>query len=185
MRLPLRGREPQGVLAVAARRARADARNALESLAGELGMALETAGLERAARPPRRRRLVPLADRERERRDHRPRARRHDPLPVALDRGVIGCSPGRWSARARPTSCIPTTGSGRRRSTAAAERPGPSDHTMLVRWRHRDGGYRRVENRHANLLDDPAVGGVVLNSRDVTDRVRSRSSSRGARSTTG
>ena len=30
---------------------------------------------------------------------------------------------------------------------------------------------RSVESRTANLLDDPAVGGIVVSSRDVTDRV--------------
>jgi diguanylate cyclase (GGDEF)-like protein len=42
---------------------------------------------------------------------------------------------------------------------------------LLLRWRHRDGSYRWIENKRANLLADPAVGGIVLNSRDVTDRV--------------
>jgi diguanylate cyclase (GGDEF)-like protein/PAS domain S-box-containing protein len=51
------------------------------------------------------------------------------------------------------------------------QEPGAADGTMLVRWRHRDGSYRSVESRSANLLDDPAVGGIVVSSRDVTDRV--------------
>lgn len=38
------------------------------------------------------------------------------------------------------------------------------------RIRHKDGGYRRLEHVSENLLNDPAVGGVVINSRDVTDR---------------
>ncbi len=39
-----------------------------------------------------------------------------------------------------------------------------------LRVRHRDGSWRHVESVGANLLDDPAVGGVVINSRDVTER---------------
>jgi diguanylate cyclase (GGDEF)-like protein/PAS domain S-box-containing protein len=49
---------------------------------------------------------------------------------------------------------------------------GPGDGTMVVRWRHKDGTYRSVESRAANLLDDPAVQGIVVSSRDVTDRVK-------------
>ena len=50
------------------------------------------------------------------------------------------------------------------------EHPGPSG-DLLVRWLHRDGGFRWVESRAANLLQDPAVDGIVMNSRDVTDRI--------------
>ncbi len=50
-------------------------------------------------------------------------------------------------------------------------RPGAADSSVVMRWRHRDGSYRSVESRAANLLDDPAVKGIVVNSRDVTDRV--------------
>jgi len=38
------------------------------------------------------------------------------------------------------------------------------------RWRHADGSYRWLETVCNNLLSDPHVGGVVLNSRDVTER---------------
>src|SRR5690606_28955439 len=38
------------------------------------------------------------------------------------------------------------------------------------RIRHKDGTYRRLEHVSDNLLDNPAVGGVVINSRDITDR---------------
>jgi diguanylate cyclase (GGDEF)-like protein/PAS domain S-box-containing protein len=38
------------------------------------------------------------------------------------------------------------------------------------RARHADGSWRFVEGVAKNLLDDPAIGGVVLNYRDVTDR---------------
>ncbi|WEL29285.1 histidine kinase N-terminal 7TM domain-containing protein [Haloferax volcanii] len=40
------------------------------------------------------------------------------------------------------------------------------------RVRHKNGTWRRFETVGVNLLDDPAVGGVVLNSRDVTSRHR-------------
>jgi two-component system cell cycle sensor histidine kinase/response regulator CckA len=39
-----------------------------------------------------------------------------------------------------------------------------------LRMRHRDGSWRTLETVGTSLLDDPAVGGIVVNSRDVTDR---------------
>ena len=41
-------------------------------------------------------------------------------------------------------------------------------------WRLRtnDGGYVPVETKLTNLLDEPAVAGIVLNSRDVSERIR-------------
>jgi PAS domain S-box-containing protein len=38
------------------------------------------------------------------------------------------------------------------------------------RLRHEDGTWRYLEINRTNLLDDPAVGGIVFNLRDVTDR---------------
>jgi PAS domain S-box-containing protein len=40
------------------------------------------------------------------------------------------------------------------------------------RLRHADGSWRVFESIGANLLDDPGVGGLVFNARDVTDRKR-------------
>jgi two-component system cell cycle sensor histidine kinase/response regulator CckA len=42
--------------------------------------------------------------------------------------------------------------------------------TLEVRHRHKDGGWRTLVSVGRNLLDDPAVGGVVLSSRDVTEQ---------------
>lgn len=39
-----------------------------------------------------------------------------------------------------------------------------------VRKRHEDGTWRWLEFTASNLLDDPAVNGVVLNGRDITER---------------
>ena len=46
--------------------------------------------------------------------------------------------------------------------------------TVVVetRLRHRDGGWRWIETRMTNLLHDPAVGGIVANHRDTTERQR-------------
>ncbi len=42
--------------------------------------------------------------------------------------------------------------------------------TLEFRFRHRDGSWRWLEATGTNLLADPAVGGFVVNSRDVTGR---------------
>jgi diguanylate cyclase (GGDEF)-like protein len=40
----------------------------------------------------------------------------------------------------------------------------------VTRLQHADGGWRHVEALSTNRLGDPAVGGLVLNLRDVTER---------------
>ena len=42
--------------------------------------------------------------------------------------------------------------------------------TFEFRARHSDGSFRMLEAIAKNLLDDPAVGGVVMNYRDITER---------------
>src|SRR5205807_1706882 len=53
-------------------------------------------------------------------------------------------------------------------ATALAE-PGASA-SVECRIRHRSGEWRHVEAVGTNLLHDPAVGGFLLNARDITDR---------------
>jgi PAS domain S-box-containing protein len=38
------------------------------------------------------------------------------------------------------------------------------------RVRHEDGSYRWLESSYASALDNPLIGGVVINSRDITER---------------
>lgn len=40
------------------------------------------------------------------------------------------------------------------------------------RFRHRDGSWRFLESICKNLLNDPHVGGIVINSREITERKR-------------
>ena len=49
--------------------------------------------------------------------------------------------------------------------------PGLTD-PIEFRLRHADSGWRYVEAIGNNLLDDPAVGGVVVTTRDITERKR-------------
>lgn len=51
----------------------------------------------------------------------------------------------------------------------AARRPGLAGY-VVVRLRHCDGSWRVHEVSSRNMLDDPAVSGLVLNSRDITER---------------
>ena len=48
------------------------------------------------------------------------------------------------------------------------------DNTPMLsfRFRHKDGSYRILEGRGNNLLDDPAVRGIVFNTRDLTEQRR-------------
>ncbi|HVU15801.1 MAG TPA: ATP-binding protein [Candidatus Didemnitutus sp.] len=55
---------------------------------------------------------------------------------------------------------------------ALAAAGGPASvHSVRWRFRHADGTYRHFETSGTNLLDEPAISGCVLNSRDVTERL--------------
>jgi two-component system cell cycle sensor histidine kinase/response regulator CckA len=53
----------------------------------------------------------------------------------------------------------------------ALQRNGNTD-VLTFRFRHKDGSYRVLEGMGLNLLSDKDVGGIVFNSRDVTERKR-------------
>jgi PAS domain S-box-containing protein len=55
---------------------------------------------------------------------------------------------------------------------ALLSKPGVYPEAVETRVRHKDGSWRHLEGMATNLLDDPAVEGLVFNQRDVTDRVR-------------
>lgn len=52
------------------------------------------------------------------------------------------------------------------------QRPGPAPR-LEFRCRHRDGSWRIFEASASNLLHDPAIDGVVITMRDITQRKRS------------
>src|SRR5690606_6376844 len=54
--------------------------------------------------------------------------------------------------------------------SAAAAAPG-STHVVEFRYRHKDGAWRVLEATGRTLLPDSASAGIIVNSRDVTDRV--------------
>ena len=41
---------------------------------------------------------------------------------------------------------------------------------LEYRWQHKDGSWHWQEAIATNLLDDPAVNGIVVNARDITER---------------
>jgi len=51
------------------------------------------------------------------------------------------------------------------------DRSAPPPAPVRVRMRHSDGSWRSVETAANDLLDDPAVSGIVLTTRDVSDRL--------------
>ena len=54
--------------------------------------------------------------------------------------------------------------------TLALARDGAPPRPIEFRHRHADGSWRWLEATASNLLDDPVVGGVVYNARDITER---------------
>ncbi len=50
-----------------------------------------------------------------------------------------------------------------------AENPG-QNYSMQLRVQHADGSWRTIEATAKNIIDDPSVGGIVINSRDITER---------------
>lgn len=48
----------------------------------------------------------------------------------------------------------------------------PASDAVTVEWRmqQRDGSYRWLESTAVNLVNDPAIGGIVANCRDITER---------------
>ncbi|QIN79731.1 PAS domain S-box protein [Rubrobacter marinus] len=59
----------------------------------------------------------------------------------------------------------------------ALRAPGSTVATEM-RMRHSDGSWRHIEATLHNLLDEPSVGGIVLNIRDITERRRAEQSLR-------
>lgn len=51
------------------------------------------------------------------------------------------------------------------------DEPGKT-HRNLARYLHKDGSWISLESSARNLLDEPSINGIVVNLRNVTDRVR-------------
>lgn len=171
------GGELTGVVAVAADRPRgwgpdetALVRAAADALALVLAHHDAAAALGRAERRARAlaehgSELVAVLDRD----------GRFGHLGPALPR-VLGWETSRWVGRpARELVAEPDRDVFDQRLAVVVDGGSLPEHRARVRslrMRHADGGLRWVDGLLTNLLDDPAVGGVVLNAHDVTPRVR-------------
>ncbi len=47
-----------------------------------------------------------------------------------------------------------------------------SSATLQYRFRHKDGSWRVIESTGTNLYSNPAIAGILLNSRDITERAQ-------------
>ena len=121
--------------------------------------------------PPRAERgALPLARRALERPDHGARRARHRHLPEPVRReGPRATRSTRSRARASAScSPMPTV---RASSASSSGSSGTAEsHTFECSLRHSDGRYLQFEVQHTQLLDDEHVQGIVLNSRDVSER---------------
>jgi two-component system, cell cycle sensor histidine kinase and response regulator CckA len=43
---------------------------------------------------------------------------------------------------------------------------------ITLRFKHKDSSYRMMESICHNLLDDPSIQGIIINSRDITERIK-------------
>ena len=58
------------------------------------------------------------------------------------------------------------------RAFRQANKNGGATPQLSFRLRHKDQTYRLMEGMGKNMLEDPVVGGIILNARDVTERKR-------------
>jgi PAS domain S-box-containing protein len=58
----------------------------------------------------------------------------------------------------------------RKRMSQVTAEPGPTRRS-LIRMRHKNGSWRILEAVGTAMFDDPLVGGIVVNARDVTERL--------------
>ena len=84
---------------------------------------------------------------------------------------LLGCSPESLFAKNLET-LVPPGESSRLNAVLNAIMLSPrgGTQTLNIGFRHQDGSERKLECQVTNLLEEPAVRGVVLNARDLTER---------------
>ena len=138
----------------------------------------------RGHRPPQREQ-VPRADRKRAGPHHassRPTASCSTARPSVQH--ILGFTPDELIGREhlRGPASIPTTAAGLRAQSRAHRRDGRRSYVRSeARCRHRDGSWRLLESIASSAPPDFPVVGLVINSRDITDRRRAELEARGAR----
>jgi diguanylate cyclase (GGDEF)-like protein/PAS domain S-box-containing protein len=85
---------------------------------------------------------------------------------------VLGYSPGELEGTPLLSMLHPDDIARGREALSRAGRPAPGAPTdpAEYRVRHRDGRWVDVESVATNLMDDPAIGGIIVNTRDVSER---------------
>ena len=83
---------------------------------------------------------------------------------------VLGYTPEELLGRSILDLVHPEDAEAMVRAFAEGVATGQGGRGLELRLRRKDGGYRIIEAIGRYLLNDPVVGGVVINARDVTDR---------------
>ncbi len=83
---------------------------------------------------------------------------------------ILGRPPGAGLGRAVIDDIHPDDRSTVQRALGEVAASSGSQMALEFRARHVDGSWRTLEAIAKNLLDDPAVGGLVVNYRDITER---------------
>ena len=102
---------------------------------------------------------------------------------VAVER-ILGVAAGDWEGRPFATLVHDDDRSTVEQALADLASGHGAERRFEFRIKHADGTWRTMEAIGRNLLDDPAVAGIVINHRDITERKGSRRSSRARPSTT-
>jgi diguanylate cyclase (GGDEF)-like protein/PAS domain S-box-containing protein len=84
---------------------------------------------------------------------------------------LLGWDPRALTSEERIATCHPDDLDLARRTVEEVARESGSSGQLAVRFRHSDGSWRHFEATYTNLIDDEAIGGIVVNAHDVTDRV--------------
>jgi diguanylate cyclase (GGDEF)-like protein/PAS domain S-box-containing protein len=85
---------------------------------------------------------------------------------------VLGYTPDELEGRPLLEVLHPDHVARGREALSSAGRPAPGSPTEPAEYRvrHRDGRWIDVESVATNLMDDPAIGGIIVNTRDVSER---------------
>ena len=131
----------------------------------------EQRGVRRGGSPPRQRGAVRHAGAELERPDHGAERRSHDRSTRAPRSSACSATPPtRSPASPSPSCCTRTSRAGSCADSPTAPARRGRDEVIDCLLAHKDGSLRHFEILHTDLLDDSAVGGIVLNGRDVSER---------------
>lgn len=83
---------------------------------------------------------------------------------------VLGYAPETLVGQVFPTLLYPADEEKMRTTLSALRQESGGTRAVECRWRAKDGSWRVIESIAQNLLADPAVAGLIVNSRDVTGR---------------